>query len=62
MKSPPALNGATQTGNTVAVVGGVIVVVHIVAVTITAVVALLMLCCDLPARTPVQYVHIAQII
>ena len=50
---------------TAAIVGGVIsgllILAIIVAVTIIAVVALLRLRCGLPARTPVQYVHIVQI-
>ena len=50
---------------TAAIVGGVIssllILAIIVAVTIIAVVALLRLRCGLPARTPVQCVHIVQI-
>ena len=47
------LCGAAQTDNTAAVVGGVTI-----AVATIVVVALLRLLCGLPARTPVQYVHI----
>ena len=51
--SATVLCGAAQTDNTAAVVGGVTV-----AVATIVVVALLRLLCGLPARTPVQYVHI----
>ena len=58
-------SAAPETGNTAAIVGGVtsgvLIFTLIVAVTIIAVVALLKLHCDLPVRTPVQYVNIVLI-
>ena len=58
-------SGTSQTDNTAAIVGGVtsgvLIFTLIIAVTVIAVVALLRLRCGLPARTPVQYVHIVQV-
>ena len=59
--SPAVSCGAAQTDNTAAVVGGVTAIVVTIAVATIVVVVLLRLHCGLPARTPVQYVHIVQI-
>ena len=56
LSSPAVSSGHAETA---AVIGGVTVAVIVtVAVTMIVVVALFRLCCGLPARTPVQYVHI----
>ena len=53
---------ASQTDNTVGIVGGVASGVLIFTVIVAVMImALLKFCCGLPARTPVQYVYIVQI-